>query len=260
MMKKYIYYHIYLTEDTANWAHLFLDQLFLIINTKLLNSIERMIITCIGSPTQINLFKKLCCNFTNLEINAYETKITDKELNLNYLSSNRVLDECITLKNLYEHAKKENAYFLYSHSKGITAINKLKEQQDCKTFINYYCWRKFMEWGSIEKWDKNIKLLDTYACVGTNFCNWPVPHYSGGFWWSKSEYLNTLPDVSEDDWWIKLIDNSDLKNWNSFRLKPEMWVGYNYNNNFFSYKEAPDMPPISNLSEIFYPRKNYDNS
>jgi hypothetical protein len=28
-----------------------------------------------------------------------------------------------------------------------------------------------------------------------------MKHFSGNYWWSKSEYIRTIPDIRNDDWW-----------------------------------------------------------
>ena len=61
----------------------------------------------------------------------------------------------------------------------------------------------------------------------------------------------------ENDWWIHLRNTTDLKNWNSNRNKPEMWIGYSYNNDFISLKDHPEMPPVSCLVHRYYPRNQY---
>jgi len=55
-MKKYLYYHIYLTDDTGAWSGMFIDQVYLTINSGLYVELEKMYVNCIGSPEQINLW------------------------------------------------------------------------------------------------------------------------------------------------------------------------------------------------------------
>ena len=39
----------------------------------------------------------------------------------------------------------------------------------------------------------SIKLLEKYDAVGCSLTKLPTLHFSGNFWWSKSEHLNKLP-------------------------------------------------------------------
>ena len=234
---------------------MFLDQMFLIEKSKL--KLDRLFINCIGSEEQINLFIGICSQFDVQILNCIRTNIQDQQLNSSYLDNNEHFDETITLNLLQEHAKNEDAYFLYFHSKGISATSRLKQSRNFRQYINYYNWRKFMEWGCIENWKRCIDQLETYSCSSVNLCLWPTPHYSGGFWWTKSSYVNKLPNILESGWWLDMIATTSLNAWNSFRLKPEMWIGAAYNNDFYSITEAPNMPPSSSLAETSFPRSMY---
>ena len=258
-MKKYLYYHIYLTDDTGTWSSLFIDQVYLTINSGLYDESEKMYVNCIGSPEQISLFVGLCSQFNKIEVlNCCETQLNDQQLSSNYLDNHNPHDETITMKELQAHAKREDAYFLYLHSKGVTATSRMKQAGDFRRYVNYYNWRKFLEWGCVENWKLCIKALETHSCAGVNLCEWPTPHYSGTIWWSKSSHINKLPNIMENDWWINLINSTDLRTWNSIRLKAEMWIGSVCNSDFYTIKNAPFMPPISSLGETYFPRSMYE--
>ena len=270
-MKKFAYYHIYLTEETGCWYNLFLDQLYQTINSGLYENLEKLYIVCIGKIEEIELFTGICSQFDKIEIiKKLETNPTEKEdcslqklqtIEYSKDGSTTIFDETYTMSALQEHANSEEGLFLYFHSKGITAPWRMREEKIYKPFVNYYLWRKFLEWGCIEQWKTCVRVLEEgFSVSGVNLGMWPIPHYSGTFWWSKSSYIKTLPDIKENDWWIHLRETTPLNTWDSNRNKPEMWIGSMYDGNFYSLKDAPIMPPSSCLVWQYFPRSEYENS
>lgn len=272
-MKKYAYYHAYLTDETGSWYQLCLDQIFTIFNSGLYNELEKIYITCVGKKEQISLFVGICFLFDKFEIiNEYPTDEGEENLSLKYTSSidytskeNKVYDETFTMCHIWDHANREDAYFLYFHTKGITAPWRMREEKDTTPafpFVNYYLWRKFLDWGCIENWRMCVDALDNgHTSAGVNYTDEPLPHYSGTYWWSKSSYIKTLPDIREDDWWQDLRQATTLKNWDSNRNKPEMWIGVSESRNFYSIVNHQDVEPVTgpNLVWRFFPRPAYEH-
>uniref|UniRef100_A0A6C0LFW4 Glycosyl transferase family 1 domain-containing protein n=1 Tax=viral metagenome TaxID=1070528 RepID=A0A6C0LFW4_9ZZZZ len=99
-----------------------------------------------------------------------------------------------TTENLYEKYAINNFknyisgeyYLYYMHSKSVT------RSEAC-----YNEWRTLCDYFIIHKWRLSVELLQYYDCVGTNLKNFPKKHYSGNFWWSKSEHINTLRDIND---------------------------------------------------------------
>jgi hypothetical protein len=91
-----------------------------------------------------------------------------------------------------------------------------------------------------------------------NFGTWPTPHYSGNFWWSKSEHISKLPNIIENDWWDLFRSETPLKTFDSNRNKPEMWIGTVYNDDFFNIISPPIMPPEGTLVQNTWPRYLYE--
>ena len=50
-----------------------------------------------------------------------------------------------------------------------------------------------MNYYTIIKHEISIKLLKYYDVVGVTLFRYPKIHFSGNFWWSKSEHIYTLP-------------------------------------------------------------------
>lgn len=266
-MNKYAYYHMYLTDETGCWYHMFLDQIYETINHGLYDELEKIYVVCIGKAEQVELFTGICNTFYKIEIIKKivtdENKIENLSLQhvqtVKYDGQSEIFDETETLSELQAHALREDAYFLYFHCKGITAPWRMRQEKIYQPFVNYYLWRKFLEWGCIENWKVCIEKLQDYSSAGVNLCNWPMAHYSGNFWWSKSSYIKTLPDIKTNDWWSKLMQTTDLKTWDSNRNKPEMWIGTSYNNDFYTIINGPDLPPVSCLVHRYFPRSRYEN-
>jgi len=266
-MKKYIYYHIYLTEETGCWYNLFLDQLYDVIDSGLYNNIEKMYIVCIGKKSEVDLFVGICNCYEKIQVldRLYLDEDKTEDLSLQHTSrieydKSNVYDEVQTMKHLQEHAKREDAQFLYFHSKGITAAWRMREEKHSQAFVNYYLWRKFLQWGCIENWKLCVDKLETHSAAGVNFGTWPVPHYSGTFWWTKSEYVRKLPDINENDWWSVLMRTTPLNTFNSNRNKPEMWIGTKFDNDFYNIISHPVMPPVATLIQNHWPRSCYEDA
>ena len=65
-------------------------------------------------------------------------------------------------------------YVFYFHTKSFTNIRQN---------LNFY---------TLTKFNISLDLLKEYDCVGCSLSVYPVIHFSGNFWWSKSEHTNKL--------------------------------------------------------------------
>lgn len=91
-----------------------------------------------------------------------------------------------------------NCEILYLHTKGITHPdnNKIKD------------WTDMMLYFLVHKHNNCFKLLQKYDAIGCNYQLKPYKHFSGNFWWSKSnhiKYLDIIPDHFDRfqaEWWI----------------------------------------------------------
>ena len=103
-----------------------------------------------------------------------------------FKNSNINLGEFPTLEKIKEHSIKDikNYNILYLHTKGVTTPNNL----------NIDDWRKYMLYFNVTKFKDCIDIIKNNDTCGVDLRKDPVLHYSGNFWWSKSNYLKTLPD------------------------------------------------------------------
>jgi hypothetical protein len=97
-------------------------------------------------------------------------------------SNNLNLFETPTINLLYEHSQHEDFNVLYIHTKGIRHINN-----PCITD-----WVKYLTYFNIYQHDICMDELSNYDVVGVNLHDEPCLHFSGNFWWSKSQYIRTL--------------------------------------------------------------------
>jgi hypothetical protein len=106
----------------------------------------------------------------------------------------------------------EKYYIYYFHTKGVSRGKN-------KFFINirqnllfYLC-----------QYEITLKLLQHFDAVGCDLSMFPKTHFSGNFWWSKSEHIATLENVGDG------------------YLAPEMYICSNSNNKYISLCQLAKM-------------------
>jgi hypothetical protein len=263
-MKK-IFYHLYLT-DNHSWTYIFLDQFKCIHDSGLYKKIDDFHIVAVGTQEQVTILKGLVNYFSHifgktlcLHI-AYKPNKDEELKEINH--SKNLLTETLTLKIIWDLVQnKPNHQIMYFHSKGVTGIQRHLDpkSQDFgyERFVNYYYWRKFLDWSVIEKAEDAWKLLNDYDTVGTNFVSWPSMHYSGNYWWANSDYIQTLNDPTDDAWWQKYREDHPALLHLTPRLKDEMWIGSGKTPKMYSFVDHHAPPPISNLGETLITRREY---
>jgi hypothetical protein len=130
--------------------------------------------------------------------------IPDKAEVIYHIENNEETD---TIKMIRDFCIDKDANIMYYHTKGISRQTIYTES-----------WRLYMEYFMIHRWRECIEYLRDYDCCGTN---WDIityygetPHFSGDYWWAKSNYINTL-------------DHSYLDS--DIRVYREFWIGSNKN-------------------------------
>jgi hypothetical protein len=135
-------------------------------------------------------------------------------------------EETGTLKSLRDWAAANpESYILYFHTKGASRKTRFTED-----------WRKCMQYFCITNWRECYQALQSgYDLVGINWQEDTSmgyhPHFSGGFWWAKAAYINTLTN--------KALDST-------FRYDREFWIG-------------TGEPKVKNLWESAYNNKRIAN-
>jgi hypothetical protein len=93
------------------------------------------------------------------------------------------------LQGLHDFSIQQGTgHLLYLHTKG---VSKFATPHD----VPCTDWRRFMEHSVIDNYLECIKLLEHCDACGANFVvdhSWGT-HFSGNMWWTKAEYVKTLP-------------------------------------------------------------------
>ena len=126
----------------------------------------------------------------------------DDKINILYKNDNLQSYEFLTLQFLKDFCKENEDYnVLYLHTKGVTLESKP---------IND--WRQYMLYFLVEKYEKCFDVLKNNDTCGVDLRKDPANHYSGNFWWAKSNYIKTL------------IEFNDMIVILSERHKAEFWI------------------------------------
>lgn len=231
-MKNYIFWHIL---ELNNWRLVVRDQWENIFSSGILNYIENIYITFLGS------------NIKELDwLLEKDKKITIK----NYSRDNNHFER-LCLNDLLYWSKNNDGNILYIHSKGVSRPH------------NPYVWgwRKLMEYYLINKHKICIdKLNNGYDAVGSIVINQGLTHhkildenhcyhFSGNFWWSKTDYIRRLSKIPENiqmnehyHYW--LCERWILQKWPDVKIL-EMFSGnkspgYYYSNYATNVKKISD--------------------
>ena len=180
-----IYCFIHVCNKTIGLL-VFKQQLLKIINSGLYKKLRKIYIGYLG---------EYCLEFKEL-LFKYD------KLHLIFYSKDLSLMEFPTLTELHRFCCEsyENHKILYIHTKGVRFPKSIYLSD----------WRNYMEYFLIEKHTICLNDLDTYDALGVNFKSNPWCHFSGNFWWTKSDYVKKLK-------YIKDIDNG-------FRRSAELWL------------------------------------
>lgn len=199
MKKIIVAYHVYLI---GHCVDMITDQIENVIGSGLLNACDRLYIGAVDPKTEesakhLEWLRWFCSRLGS----AMDTK----KITLEVYDDN--MEEARTLKFIRDYsAENPGDYACYFHTKGITQFSAPTES-----------WRRYMEYFTVEKWRNSVKILYRgFDCCGVMFNkDTPLgywPHFSGNFWWAKTEYINTLDHTYLDHPW---------------RYMREFWIGSN---------------------------------
>lgn len=107
------------------------------------------------------------------------------------------------LEYIRKKSLNEDFYFFYFHTKGISyETNPIYKAafnfQELKKCVNR--WREMMEYFIFDRYKDAITVLhnfDTYGCCYT-INEYNIKFFSGNFWWSKSDYIRIIPEMTEE--------------------------------------------------------------
>lgn len=262
-MKNRAYYHVFMTDDLS-WSYIFIHQMDSLINSGLISKLDLLVVVCVGGEES----KKHMIGLLGYYNHLFKTPISlyyfDKTYNDEALKqldqASGFITETKTLEIIWNDSKATTEPFniVYFHSKGVTAIERVLKTGDYARFVNYLSWRKFNEWSIFDKHEDAINLLNDYDAIGSNYSAWPTPHFSGNMWWTRSDYIKTLENPEDQEWWTKYKkNNEEAFSWLPDRLNGEMWIGSGDNVKLYSFHDHPRPPPISNLGNEFILKQDY---
>ena len=117
-----------------------------------------------------------------------ETKYkSDDKIQVIYHSPNSKLFERPTLELMHTFSKNNpHVKLLYLHTKGICYNPTFPIYNRVQSWVNY------MLYFLTNQYANCLTLLNEYDSVGCNYYEGPHKHWSGNFWWVKSDYFATL--------------------------------------------------------------------
>jgi hypothetical protein len=261
-MKKIAYWHVYLTEDVGSWAGIVMEQLGVMERSGLLRALDDLRITCIHRNwSEARMFTGIVeharpQSFISFVGNCFAT---DQEM-LENISSPDAVTEATTLYKMYLGAQiaefqQEEAHLLYFHTKGITADERYLKSGNFEEYKKYYYWRQMLNWAVLDRWSIcTAALEDGYDIAGANFQKEPYPHYSGGFYWTKTSHVKKLPDPLKVGWW-KSIQSKTNDPWLKTapeRFRNEMWITQTEDYNALCLAQGIDNPASKFVSTREY--------
>lgn len=175
-------------------------------------------------------------NENDVKLNELLLKFNENDKFILVVSPDNLYEK-FAINNYQKYINDQEYYVYYFHTKGVTTVN------------NWYCRsiRKILNFYTLEKHNINIKLLDSYDAVGCSLSLYPKKHFSGNFWWSKSNYIKDLKSIND----------------NQGYLAPEMYILSNDNcnpvslandtNNIFieNYIFKDDNTILSNITQQY---------
>lgn len=166
-----IVYHI---ATMNNWEDIVWEQLHRVQQSGLGDACRRMTITVVGP--QVDKVHQIVKHF-------------DFSNKMNIIHAGNALNayEFPGIEMVQKIAtKKPHCKILYMHTKGVTHYQKPSEQP-------VRCWRRYMEYFTIDKWKRCIRALETANICGVDYTRSIHGHYffAGNFWWSTAAYAAT---------------------------------------------------------------------
>lgn len=205
-MKIVIAYHAFLTGEY--WRFVIGEQFVKLMSSGLMDNCHKLHIGIVN-----NLSSNVGIEWTQ---NWFKNSGCLEKIEFIIHPSNNELTD--SMKLLRDYSKENSGdYILFFHTKGISHYDLPTED-----------WRRYMEYFVIENWMDCIqKLNEGYDCAGVMWNRKTVwgnyPHFSGAFWWAKTDYINTL-------------DHSYLEmEWKYYR---EFWIGSNPDCKVFEFHNS----------------------
>ena len=144
-------------------------------------------------------------------------------------------DESDTLNFILQKSNDSstNRRILYLHTKGVTHSHQLVKK-------NVDAWVEYLDLYNIHKWKECVDALDTHDVAGGLYESSNPKHFSGNFWWANTNYIKTLPEITEKNY--KLFNRGEfwiLSNTDKIYTVSENSTIDRYQNLVFDQKDFP---------------------
>ena len=244
-MKNVVYYHTYL-DDLFSWSHILIEHLFQIDKSGLLANVDEFRFTAITQDD----YRAIACRDLLAAYASHssakfsiefvksnykdDTEMLTDMTNLGY-NSEKAITETYTMIKMQRDSQNEDMNICYLHSKTVTSVrNLLVVPGRSSKFKNKFYWRQLMNDGVIKHWKTCVEKLDEgYDVVGGDFLDGPAKCFRGNFFWTKSPYVRTLDDISDENWWKNWKERlKDVDPWlynSAKRFGDERWICSNPN-------------------------------
>ena len=189
-------YGLYFISCIGNYLNIVNEQLEILVNSDLYKETRNILLFICSYDNNIKL---------NYIINKYDI---DKKCIV--VTNHENAYEKFAINNYKSYIKDDVYYLYYFHTKGVTRQQPIFHNR--RKILNFY---------TLKKYKLNLKLLQNYDAIGCSLTQSPKLHFSGNFWWSKSEHLNTLPITIGDEY-----------------LDPEMYICSNPNSRYISLSQT----------------------
>ena len=167
-----VFYHL---ANLPGWETLFAEQMQALQDSGLLDAAHRIVINSALPTKTLKAAVRWLARKRNVVL-RHDTLATLAE------------GEIGTLRMLWEdvQAFREDAFVLYFHGKGLSHPGNLAVRD----------WRRVLEYFCVEQWRGAVAELEAGTDIaGVNWEEHPHPHFSGNFWWARSEYILSLPPL-----------------------------------------------------------------
>lgn len=201
MRSIYGYYHVCMIN---HWAEIVQEQIALIVDSGLYSQVRSIYIGCLGSKQDLGKLDTMISCLPKFHIAYHSENIKEFEFP--------------TLNLMKDHADRSDSFdAFYFHTKAVS-WPKGVDRKGKDAFIGGEYWRHHLNYWNLKKWELCHYKLKTWDTCGVKLIEesqGPAyqKHYSGTFFWARSEYLKSLPPV---------VYSTD-------RYQAEFWIGKNPN-------------------------------
>jgi hypothetical protein len=225
-MKIAIFYHVYQyfhSEGWSDWEQIYIDQMLHLKNS--------------------GLYEAASYFHVGVNSNKESKPLPDVGMNITSIKYNRNYRlEAETLISLWDFCNAEMGdenvppqewKVLYMTQLGVT---HWWSPEEIKYGNNR---RKLQEIFNVSNWRDCVNKLDTYDCVGINWCpefdsdgKRTPAHYSGNWWWANSKCITKL----DPSFLYQYNDRKGVKSQYPLRNQCEFWLGTK-DQNYYCFRE-----------------------